>query len=115
MKAKELTELGQWKVGQKVNLTNRYGTDRIITIQRITDGRGGTLYTEKMSFDKDGRERGVTDSWAFTRIKPAEEADYIRILGNNAKMRLSKIKWDDLEPAKALMIEKILHDNGIVT
>ena len=115
-KTQELQELGEWKVGLPVLLTKGgIGSYESITkITRITDGRGGTVYAGDLSFDIHGRGRSG-DKWHSANIQPATEEDRIRIRGMNARNRLSKIKWHELDPKKALEIETLLNSNGIVT
>ena len=110
---KELTELGNWKLGQKVLVSNNYG-DSIIAIDRITNGRNGTIYIKDLSFDISGHQRGG-GTWNSYIIKPATEEDIIRIKGRNSISRLSKINWSKLSPAKAIEIEDLLNKNGIIT
>lgn len=113
--AKELTELGQWKVGQKVLLTTgNIRQESIVPITKITDGRGGTIYVGNMLFDIMGAQRG-NDIWYKSYIAPATEEDAMRIRGKNSRHRLSKVKWLELDPKKAIEIEKLLNDNGINT
>jgi len=112
----QLQELGQWKVGQLVLVSsggiNSY--EGISPITKITDGREGTIIVGEMLFDVNGKER-TTDQWYGKTIRPATEEDRIRIRGKNARNRIYKVKWLELDPAKAIEIEKILNDNGIVT
>ena len=113
--SKELTELGEWKVGQKVLLRfGNMGQESITSITRITDGRGGTIYLNDMAFNVNGSQRGG-GVWDRSHISVGTEADVIRIRGKNARYRLSKVSWMELDPAKAIEIEKLLNDNGIVT
>ena len=114
--SKELTELGQWKVGQMVLVIGSMnsGYEGIKPISRITDGRGGTIYVEDKAYDIYGGLRGG-DTWNKWNIQPATDADAIRIRGTNARRRIANFKWNDLDPAKAVEIEKILNDNGIIT
>jgi len=114
---KELTELGQWKVGQKLYIKGSgttTGYEAILPIDRITDGRGGTIYVGSRLFDINGHQRG-SDVWGKVNIREATEADYISIRGKNAKSRISNVNWLKLDAAKAIEIEKLLNDNGIET
>lgn len=114
--AKELQELGQWKVGMSVLLKKGGGitSESIVPITKITDSREGTIYASNMLFDIQGWQRGG-DVWHKSYITPATEEDSIRIRGINARYRLSQVKWLDLVPSKAIEIEKLLNDNGIET
>jgi hypothetical protein len=113
-KAKELQELGNWKVGQKVCVSkNGYDSILVCQIERITDGRGGTVYANDLNFDIKGRERG--EGYHKARIRPATEEDIIRIRGKNALRRIISYGWSELDPAKAIEIEKLLNENGIQT
>lgn len=81
MKAKELQELEQWKVGAKVVVKFPNGSESISTIERITDGRGGTIYLPlpfTTSFNIYGNER-TSNSWHFYFIQPATEKDINRV------------------------------------
>lgn len=113
--AKELQEIGEWKVGQKVLVVGgRINREGIYPIERITDGRGGTIYVGNTSFNAtSGRQIGG-DTCAFY-MRAATEEDYLRIRGKNAAYRLSQIQWSKLDPAKVIEIEKLLNDNGIDT
>ena len=116
MKTKNLTEIGQWKVGQPV-LVQMGGASRresIAPISKITDGRGGTIYVGEQLFDTDGHQR-TSDSWNRAFIQPATEADVIRIKGKNARFRIANYDWQNLDPSKAIEIEKLLNENGIET
>jgi hypothetical protein len=112
-KAKELQELGQWKVGQYVTINSRYGKS-ICPITKITDGRGGTIYAGNSKFDERGNLRGG-DIWNTETITLATDEDRIEIKGRNAKYRLSEVDWSKLNNSKAIEIEKLLNDNGIKT
>lgn len=114
--AKELQELGQWKAGMYV-IVHGGGLDNsesIVPITKITDGREGTIYADNTLFDIQGWQRGG-NTWDRRHIAPATEEDRIRLLGKNARYRISKVKWLALDPAKAIEIEKLLNDNGIQT
>ena len=111
--SKQLTELGQWKLGQKVLISNTE-TESITSITKITDGRDGTIYVSDKKFNVNGKQRHA-EVWHKFYIEVAKEEDYIRIKGKNARYRLSKVKWLDLEPTKALEVQKLLNDNGIIT
>ena len=106
MKAKELQALGPWKVGMLVLITKGgMGSYESITpITRITDGRGGTIYTKDLSFDLSGRERSE-EKWHTAYMSTATLDDAIRIKGMNARNRLGKVKWNELDPKKATEIE----------
>jgi hypothetical protein len=115
-KTKNLEELGQWKVGQKVYIdktSSFHGYEAVSPIERITDGRGGSIYVKDMNFDKNGKERG--EGYHKATIRPATEEDIIRIRGNNARSRIKHYDWSELDPAKAIEIEKLLNENGIQT
>jgi hypothetical protein len=67
-----------------------------------------------MLFDRGGTQRG-NDIWHRSYMSIATEADIIDIRGKNSRHRISKVKWLELDPAKAIEIEKLLNDNGIQT
>jgi hypothetical protein len=110
-KAKELQELGKWKVGQKVTLRGNNSLS-IKPITKITDGRGGTIYAGDYKFDERGRER-TSDSWHFRTITPATHEDQIELSGKIARNRLYKVEWLELDYEKAIKVEKFLNENGI--
>ena len=110
--AKELKELGKWEVGQAVVIEGFRGSLRIRCIERITDGRGGTIYVDGVSFRQSGSQRGG-DGWHFLHIKIATNEDRIKIKGMNSRQKLCQYKWQTLELEKAIEIEKLLEENGI--
>lgn len=115
-KTKELQELGKWKVGQKVTVESG-GAMTYISIRpidRITDGRGGTVYADGTAYDLHGRQRG-RDGYSSARITPTTDEDRIKIAGNNSKYRMGKVNWKEISHEKAIEIEKLLNDNGIET
>lgn len=115
-KAKELQELGEWKVGQKVTVHGggAWSSLSIKPIDRITDGRKGTIYVDGNAYDLRGHQRGG-DVWYCRRIKPVTDTDILFVRGSNAKTRLKKIDWQKIEDEKAIEIEKLLNENGIQT
>jgi len=59
MLAKELQELGGWKIGQECLLGgSSLNPDSIVKVTRITDGRDGTIYVGDTAFDTHGSQRG---------------------------------------------------------
>lgn len=115
--SKELQELGQWKVGVSVLIRqNAIGGDQesIVRLEKITDGRGGTIFADGKMFDLSGCQRGG-DRWYSAHASIATEADAIRIRGKNARYRLSIFNWKNLDPVKATEIEKLLNASGIDT
>ena len=111
-KTKNLQSLGDFIVGEKVLVKNR--SDKyILPIERITDGRGGTIYVGGLSFDAQGRQRG--DVWQTAYISIPTKQDYVNVKGRNAIIRLRKVEWSSLTPEKAIEIEKLLNDNDIKT
>lgn len=116
MATKQLQELGEFKVGQKVLMEKSSGMGAfrgIRYVEKITTGHGGTIFVDGYRFDQYGWQRG--DSWNKVQIKPATDQDSINIKGANAGKRLSRIKWNKLPPEKVIEIEKLLNDNGINT
>ena len=72
--AKELTELGEWKVGMEVIVYSQLHSS-VHKISRITDGHGGTIYVpvsdkSTMAFDSLGNLRSA-DPWAQVHIQAA--------------------------------------------
>jgi len=112
-KAKELQELGDWKVGQEVYLDQTNGFKAIKRIERITDGRNGTIYVYGYSFDKQGHQRG--DSWNRLHIVPVTDKHRLSIKGANARRRLTNVEWFKLSNEEAIQIENLLNENGIQT
>jgi hypothetical protein len=114
-KAKELQELDDWKVGQEVYIEkDTFGMiRRICKINRITDGRNGTIYASDFSFDKHGEERG--SSYHRAKMTPATDQHRLRIRGANARRRLQNVEWNTLSDEEAIRIEKLLNENGVKT
>ena len=114
-KAKKLEKLGDWKVGQEVYIEkDTFGMiRRICKIDRITDGRNGTIYASDFSFDKHGDERG--SGYHRAKMTPATDQHRLSIRGANARRRLQNIEWHKLEPAIACEIENCLIAQGIDT
>ena len=108
-KAKELQELGDFKVGQQVYCESRLNTS-ISTIDRITDGRNGTIYVNGTSYDSKGYQRG--DIWATGTITPATEEHKRSMIAKRARYRLARYEWQKLSDDNAIAIEKLLRDNG---
>jgi len=111
--AKELQELGNWKVGMLVyDNGNSYRPESLTRITRITDGRGGTIYVGESSFDINGSQRG-SDTWSKQRIQVATPVDLQRIKENNAIERLSRFDWKSLRGDQAVIIQDTLLTLGI--
>jgi hypothetical protein len=106
-KAKELQELGKWKVGQKVTLRGNNSLS-IKPITKITDGRGGTIYAGDYKFDERGRER-TSDSWHFRTITLTTDEDRLEIAGKNARNKLYQVEWQKLDYREAIAIEQFLN------
>jgi hypothetical protein len=110
--AKELTELGEWKVGQEVILNWKWGNS-ILPIERITDGRGGTIYVKGKSFDVSGNER-TSDIWNDTRIVIATDDDKKRIAMQIRKHKLTEFDFQNLTLEQASEIVAFMREKGIV-
>jgi hypothetical protein len=103
-----------WAVGDKVIVSDRL-SEYVATITRITDGRGGTIYTKKINrenapeiaYDTTGRGRGA-DIWNTKDIHPATQEDISRIKGKVARLQLSNFKWIQLSPDIAIEIRDYL-------
>lgn len=117
-KAKELQELGQWKVGQQVYIEGS-SLRCIKTISRITDGRDGTIYVNDKggigaySFDIHGWERGGNE-WRRVHIVPATEEHKKMLKAMWARTRLQAIKWSELSDDKALEIQAMMINAGLI-
>jgi len=112
-KAKELQELGDFKVGQQVYCVSRASTANISVIDRITDGRNGTIYVNGISYDAKGHQRG--DIWSTGTITPATEEHRRSMIAKRARYRLAKYEWQKLSDDDAILIEKLLNNNGFDT
>ena len=114
-KTKELNELGDWKVGQEVCIEKGGlgGFRRICKIERITNGRKGTVYANDRNFDIHGNERGT--GYHQANMTPATDKDRMDIKGANARRRLKNVEWNKLGPLTAIKIENLLNENGIKT
>jgi hypothetical protein len=110
--AKEIQEIGQWKVGMLVIDNGNAGCpERIMKIDRITDGRNGTIHIGNTAFDINGRQRGG-DAWSM-HISPATDEDIHRVKGSVAKRRLGSFNWDSITGDQALQLEQVLMSAGI--
>jgi len=119
-KAKELQELGKWKVGMLgYDNGSSLAGPSVVKITRITDGRGGTLYINsgrlsEKTFDINGNERGGS-TWHRRHIEPATEEDLLNIQGMVIKSRLTAFNWRRLSNENAVKVEEFLNQLGIVT
>ena len=115
MKAKELTELGQWKVGQEVVLSYPAPQDRetIKTIERITDGRNGTIYVDNMAFDLHGRQRN-SNSWTFFSISVVTPDIKEGIIKKNRRIKLRQFDFKSLTFDQASDLVLKMREMGIV-
>ena len=98
-----------WTVGQQVVV---YGGGamqwkQIRKIDRITDGRGGTIYVGKEAYDSGGSRRGG-DSLFRSHIAPATEKLLLEVRSEYAKMKLSKFNWNSLPDWAALKVVEVL-------
>ena len=107
--AKDLQQLGEWKVGDKVCITGGvFETKTIGTIDRITEGWGGTLYVKGDKYDKRGWQR--SDGYHRKQLEPLTEEAEQEVYGIRARNRLQRVAWAKLEPSKALEIFNLLKD-----
>jgi hypothetical protein len=114
MKAKELTELGQWKVGQEVSLHgDHYRSTHLI--ERITDGRGGTIYLDNTfsTFDANGRIRS-SSSWDTQRIEPMTPEIKEGIIKANRRNKLKNFDFASLTFDQASDLVLKMREMGIV-
>jgi hypothetical protein len=114
MKAKELTELGPWKVGQEVALSypSPQNRDAIKSIERITDGRNGTIYVDNMAFDVHGRER-TSNQWTFHSISVLTPEVKENIIKTNRKNKLVQFKFSSLTIDQASNLVLKMREMGI--
>ena len=119
-KAKELDKLGEWYVGQKV-IEETHLSKRLTTITRITDGRGGTLYTEYKSlgatvninaYDKDGWMRGG-GAWSKSRIQPATPEAVKELKVQITRRKIEQISWRKIPDDTILEIKDFLNEKGL--
>jgi hypothetical protein len=110
---KQFQELGEFKVGMKVLMSEHSGAKSIRPIDKITSGLGGTIFVDGQRFAVNGHQRG--DGWYKSTITPATLDDAIEIQGINARRRIAKVEWNKLSPSQALTIEELLNENGIKT
>jgi hypothetical protein len=113
-KAKELQELGQWKVGQIVvsHSGGTGGVERLLKITRITDGRGGTIYIEDIAFDLYGHERTSNSAWHSKSISPATEEDIKRIVLEDMRRYLQNFDWSKQSDVQVSLVYKIIKGNS---
>jgi hypothetical protein len=117
MKAKELQELGQWKVGQLVALFHHGSITGLRKITRITDGRKGTIYVSnktnivgeiyETAYDSNGNLR-TPDRWSNCSISPATEAHIKTIKISKAYNFLQSFNWQTLSPDQAIQIAETI-------
>lgn len=98
-----------WTVGQQVIV---YGGGamqwkQVRKIDRITDGRGGTIYVGKEAYDSGGMMRGG-DTWSRQHIAPATEKLLLEVRSEYAKMKLGKFDWNSLPDWAALRVIEVL-------
>jgi len=106
--AKELNELGAWKVGQRV-VAGRAGAEHLDKITRITDGRGGTIYIDTMAFDIRGRRRGEDSMWESTGIYPATDRDIKRIVVKGKRQFLYSNPWASLTDDQIIQVYDLVN------
>ena len=112
MKAKELQELGQWKVGQEVICYERHYRKTCI-IKRITDGRGGTIYAGGSSFDADGKIRS-SSIWDQARIEILTPEAREEIINRTRRNKLSQFDFSSLPFNQSSEIFLKMKEMGIV-
>lgn len=123
MPAKDLQELGQWKVGNKVIVSHRGSSlqpDYTAPISRITDGRNGTVYIKvkrsleeiERAYDKNGFERGG-DVCSSSIIEPATPEKIEKLVAERTKIRLRYFDWNKLTDTQALQLDTYLASIGI--
>jgi hypothetical protein len=92
-----------WTVNQQVVVSGYMGYRKIAKIDRITSGRGGTIYVGKDSFDKYGHQRGA-DTWTRGHIEPANDKIVAEIRADFCKKRLKNFDWLSLPDWLAIQI-----------
>ena len=115
--AKELQELGQWKVGQEV-LWEAGGASlgkSIEVIERITDGRGGSIYLKDNSgsgYDSNGFSR---NGGAFHRayITPMTPELKAQITVESRRQKLSRFDWKNLPDEQINQVITFMREKGI--
>jgi hypothetical protein len=119
MKAKEIESLkygegpGEfWFDGQQVFVLSPSGR-RLKNIDRITDGRGGTIYVEKDAFDKNGNLRGG-GTWCQTRLEAVNEENLRQFRETVARNNLVYFKWNTIPGWMAIdLIEYMKKDSRV--
>lgn len=81
-----------WTTGQQIIVYGGMGYRKITKIDRITDGRDGTIYVGKDAFDKHGSMRGG-DIWNRSHIVPATEKEIQEIRDLQAIRKLESFNW----------------------
>jgi hypothetical protein len=112
MKAKELTELGEWKVGQEVCIHGKHSRSSAV-IDRITDGRGGTIYADKGAYDTFGNSRG-TDIWNGSQMELMTPALKESMQKTNRRNKLCNFRFSSLTLDQASDLVLKMREMGIV-
>ena len=99
-----------WSVGQKVIFRGAMGAVSVKTIDRITDGRGGTIYIGKDAFDATGSLRGG-GTWSQTHIEPATEVEILKIRASIIKRKLKDFDWRTISDEDASTIIAYIRAN----
>jgi len=113
-KVTQLQELDKWKVGQKVRV-HSFGCmqhDCIKHIERITDGRDGTIYVDGTAYNRRGHQRGQT-GWHGSYISVASNEDIQQVRGEICRQKLKKFPWHKLSDDEAINIYKNIKEKVI--
>jgi len=108
--AKELQELGQWKVGMEVfvNGKNPY----ITKITKITEAWEGTIFVDTLKFDVRGYQR-TNDAWNSRSIQPLTPAIKENFHRDIRKLKLLKFDFKSLTSDQIDSIVLFMREKGI--
>ena len=108
--AKELQELGQWKVGMEVFVNGNNGS--IAKITKITDAWDGTIFIDTVKFDVRGSQR-TNDAWHSLSIEPLTPAIKENFERDMRRRKLLKFDLKSLTSDQIDSIVFFMREKGI--
>ena len=108
--AKELQELGQWKVGMEVFVQGIHQS--IAKITKITEAWDGTIYIDTLKFDVRGSQR-TNDAWHSLSIEPLTPAIKENFERDMRKRKLFQFNFKSLTSDQIDEIVFFMREKGI--
>lgn len=106
------------KVGDLIYFENRYGTEQILPVERIT--AGGTIVTSEYRLDEQLRVKGKRERWDtrpyYGRVIGEKEAAVIRQQWADKReaadiaFRLSSVNWHNLALDKLRKVKAVFEE-----